>query len=64
MTQHKATVEKQDFANVHFIYSDKFNQSATFDYESKLISLMAADEMFKITNANAGIVGANYYNKL
>lgn len=63
MAQHKATVEKQDFTDVHFIYSEKFNQSATFDYESKLISLMAADEQFKITNANAGIVGANYYNK-
>ncbi|MBQ8640247.1 MAG: DUF2075 domain-containing protein [Lachnospiraceae bacterium] len=63
MAQHKMATGKQEFTDVHFIYSDKFNQSATFDYESRLISLMAADEKFCITNANAGVVGANYYKK-
>ena len=37
MKQHYNNQEKRKFNQVHFIYSDKFNQSVTFDYESKLI---------------------------
>jgi len=33
------------FDKVHFIYSKLFNQSVTFDYESKLIQYIAADEL-------------------
>lgn len=63
MTQHKANEEKEKFSVAHFIYSNEFNQSVTFDYESKLIQLIAADEKFVITNGNAGIADKNYYNK-
>lgn len=64
MTQHKASEKKQIFTRAHFIYSDKFNQSATFDYESKLIGLMVADEKFIMTNQNVGMTGLDYYDKI
>lgn len=63
MSQHKANPDKAHFKNAHFIYSDHSNQSMTFDYESQLIALMSADEKFTLTNKNAGIVGASYYNR-
>lgn len=63
MNQHKANEEKVGFDTAHFIYSDEFNQSVTFDYESKLIQLFAADEKYTITNKNKGIADKNYYNK-
>ena len=44
MLQHKVNEKKEIFKKVHLIYSQEFNQSVTFDYESKLIQLIAADE--------------------
>ncbi len=63
MVQHSEAVSKQQFTRAHFIYSDRFNQSATFDYESRLISLMSADRQFVLTNLNAGITGVEYFDK-
>ncbi len=63
MSQHKENDSKKFFTKAHFIYSDRFNQSATFDYESRLISLMSADRRFILTNQNAGLSGVNYYDK-
>jgi GIY-YIG catalytic domain. len=63
MQQHKVNEEKEKFKNVHLIYSNEFNQSVTFDYESKLIQLIAADEQYILTNGNAGIADKNYYKK-
>ena len=63
MSQHKEADSKKIFTKAHFIYCDKFNQSATFDYESRLISLMAADAQFVLTNQNAGLSGIDYYDK-
>lgn len=63
MLQHKVNEKKELFKKVHLIYSQEFNQSVTFDYESKLIQLIAADEQFVLTNGNDGIANKNYYNK-
>lgn len=63
MTQHATTEEKRIFDKVHFIYSKLFNQSVTFDYESKLIQYIVADELFQVTNKNAGIADKQYYQK-
>ncbi len=63
MTQHATSEEKKIFDTVHFIYSKMFNQSVTFDYESKLIQYIAADQMFQVTNKNAGIADKQYYRK-
>lgn len=63
MSQHKGNEQKQKFEKAHFIYSKEFNQSVTFDYESKLIQLFAADTQYVLTNGNVGIADKNYYNK-
>lgn len=63
MAQHAANDEKKVFERVHFIYSKMFNQSVTFDYESKLIQCIVADDNFQVTNKNAGIADKNYYEK-
>ena len=63
MTQHATVEEKRIFDKVHFIYSRLFNQSVTFDYESKLIQYIVADELFQVTNKNSGIADKQYYQK-
>lgn len=63
MTQHATVEEKRIFDRVHFIYSKLFNQSVTFDYESKLIQYIVADELFQVTNKNSGIADKQYYQK-
>ena len=63
MTQHATVEEKRIFDKVHFIYSNEFNQSVTFDYESKLIQYIVADELFQVTNKNSGIADKQYYQK-
>ena len=63
MKQHYNNHEKREFNQVHFIYSDRFNQSVTFDYESKLIQFISADRKFTITNKNDGIANKNYFKK-
>lgn len=63
MTQHATNEEKKIFDKVHFIYSRMFNQSVTFDYESKLIQYIVADELFQVTNRNSGIADKQYYQK-
>ena len=50
MSQHHNSLDKKIFDKVHFIYSSKFNQSVTFDYESKLIQYIAADELYEVRN--------------
>lgn len=63
MSEHRKSEDKKKFENVYFIYSSKFNQSVTFDYESKLIQYISADELFEVTNKNAGIADKSYYKK-
>ena len=63
MSQHYSSAEKRIFNKVHFIYSSKFNQSVTFDYESKLIQYIAADELYEVRNKNAGMADKKYYEK-
>ena len=63
MTQHATVEEKRIFNKVHFIYSKMFNQSVTFDYESKLIQYIVADELFQVTNRNHGIADKQYFEK-
>lgn len=63
MSQHHSSVDKRIFDKVHFIYSSKFNQSVTLDYESKLIQYIVADEMYEVRNKNAGMADKEYYQK-
>ena len=63
MSQHHSSVDKRIYDKVHFIYSSLFNQSVTFDYESKLIQYIAADELYEVRNKNAGMADKEYYGK-
>ncbi|QBE97973.1 hypothetical protein PMF13cell1_03536 [Blautia producta] len=63
MFQHHGSLDKRIFDKVHFIYSSKFNQSVTFDYESKLIQYIVADELYEVRNKNAGMAEKEYYGK-
>ena len=63
MAEHLSNKEKQIFEKVHFIYSSRFNQSVTLDYEAKLIQYVVADELFEVTNGNGGIADKNYFDK-
>lgn len=63
MEQHSKSPDKKIYDKVHFIYSSKFNQSVTLDYESKLIQYISADEMYTVLNKNAGIADKDYYGK-
>ena len=63
MHQHLASVGKELLTHVMVVKNDKFNKSACLDLESKLIQLFAADENYKVLNANAGILNANYFDR-
>ena len=54
MEEHRKSEDKQMFTMVNFIYSKEFNQSVTFDYESKLIQLFSAEGTYALTNGNGG----------
>ena len=63
MGEHLSKVQKRIFDKVHFIYSKKFNQSVTFDYEAKLIQYFVADELFEVTNGNGGMADKDYFDR-
>lgn len=63
MAEHYRSVDKRIYDKVHFIYSSRFNQSVTFDYESKLIQYIAADELYEIRNKNTGMADKEYFGK-
>lgn len=63
MAQHLSNNEKRIFKEAHFIYSKIFNQSVTFDYESKLILYISSDQKYQVTNRNIGIADKNYFEK-
>ena len=55
MDQHGANPEKHDFTHTNLIYSDAFNMSVITDYEHRLIQLMNADGLYRLTNKNEGL---------
>ena len=63
MAEHLSNKQKRIFEKVHFIYSSKFNQSVTLDYEAKLIQYVVADELFEVTNGNGGMADKAYFEK-
>lgn len=63
MSEHKRKKGDEKLKDVYIIYSDEFNQSVTFSYESNLIQYMVGEGRYKILNKNKGISEANYYIK-
>lgn len=62
MKQHAANVEK-DFDRTLLIDNPTFNQSATFEFENRLIELFCADEKYQVTNANNGYAQFDYFER-
>lgn len=63
MKQHAANVDK-DFDRTLLIDNPTFNQSATFEFENRLIELFCADEKYQVTNANNGYAQFDYFERL
>lgn len=63
MSEHKRNYEKSFAEIVHMIYSEEFNLSVVYDYESKLIQYIFADHGYIVTNGNKGMINRNYYKK-
>lgn len=62
MRQHADNPDK-DFSRSLLIDCPRFNQSATFDFENRLIELFYADEKYRVTNANNGYSQFDYYER-
>lgn len=60
---HLRNPEKRILEEVRFIFSEKFNKSATLDIESNLIRYLAADGQYVLLNGNLGIANHSYYQK-
>ena len=63
MYQHLASASKETLSRVTVVMSESFNKSACLDLESKLIQFFSADEKYKVLNANAGIINADYFQR-
>lgn len=63
MEQHSANEEKSAFREASLIYCDEFNMSVITDYEHRLIQLMSADGVYRLTNKNDGMQDGNYFSK-
>lgn len=62
MKQHAANVDK-DFDRTLLIDNPTFNQSATFEFENRLIELFCADEKYQVTNGNNGYAQFDYFER-
>ena len=63
MIQHAANPQKKAFCRTLLIDSPAFNQSATFDFENRLIELFQVDRRFKLSNRNNGYTQFDYYQR-
>jgi len=61
--QHYDKEDRRGMKNMHLIFDEEYNKSATLDTESWLIQYMLADGMFNLQNGNAGLQNHEYYNK-
>lgn len=62
MKQHAANADK-DFDRTLLIDNPTFNQSATFEFENRLIELFCADEKYRVTNGNNGYAQFDYFER-
>ena len=63
MGQHAVNPEKSAFNRADVIYNSEFNASAITSYESRLIQLMDADGVFRITNKIEGMENLDYFSR-
>ena len=63
MEQHAKNPEKNSFNRADIIYNSEFNASAITSYESRLIQLMGADGVFRLTNKIEGMENLDYFSR-
>lgn len=65
MKNHLKNPERKSLDKMTVIFHEKFNRSATYNIETKLINYFLADERYKLQNKSqtADSVSHNYYNK-
>lgn len=61
--QHLKNPDRSKLKNIHIIYDEEYNVSATLDAESSLIQYLAADGKYIIQNANKGLTDHNYFDR-
>ncbi len=60
---HLGTPSKQHLSEARVIFRKDFNKSACLDLESHLIRYFAADEKYRVLNANGGITDSDYFQR-
>lgn len=65
MKSHKNNPERKTLDRMTLIIHEKFNRSATYNIETKLINYFLADERYKLQNKSqtADSISHNYYDK-
>lgn len=63
MKQHAASASKKQMTSVRVVLDETFNRSACQDLESHLIRWFDGDGQFVVTNSNAGMTDANYFDR-
>lgn len=63
MKQHAASASKKQMMSVRVVLDETFNRSACQDLESHLIRWFDGDGQFVVTNSNAGMTDANYFDR-
>ncbi|MCF0260700.1 MAG: DUF2075 domain-containing protein, partial [Erysipelotrichaceae bacterium] len=64
MKNHLSNEKRKELERMDIVYDPRFNKSAILDIEANLISLVAADQKFKLQNLNSGQdMSHDYYQK-
>lgn len=63
MRQHLQSKQKLNLNSATVILNERFNKSACLDLESHLIRYFAADDKFKVLNANNGVTESDYFQR-
>ncbi|MFH1193041.1 MAG: DNA/RNA helicase domain-containing protein [Candidatus Jorgensenbacteria bacterium] len=61
--QHFENQDRTHLKNIHLIFDEEFNKSATLDLEAQLIQYFAAEGTLKLQNGNRGLENHNYFDK-
>lgn len=63
MRQHLARADRSHLTSVRVVVDESFNKSVCLDLESFLIGRFSGDGKYEVINANAGMIGSDYYQR-
>jgi DUF2075 family protein len=63
MKQHLARADRNHLTSVRVVVDESFNKSVCLDLESFLIGRFSGDGKYEVINANAGMLGSDYYQR-